>query len=222
MLLEYIKKIRNSPKWYHRALFLLWEYDYVASLPERREEAKRFIMGGESGEWQSVYDKPVEQQYIDSPLYKRMEELLSFVNKKYTVIQLGAARGREIKYFRDKYPQHEYIATDIVPHGDVVKLDVRDIKKFVRGLQNVIIFTNGVLEYVQPEYISKFFRDTAGYKVLIYEPVIMKGGKMYFGYRENFAWSHNYWAASAEFRDIIYFKMNQTTDNAGCVFMEVV
>jgi hypothetical protein len=193
---------------------------YIVRSPEFREDVKRFVMG-ESGEWQSIYDKPVDQQFIDSSLYKRMEEMLSFKSRKYTVIQLGAARGREIKYFRERYPHHDYIATDIVPHGDVVKLDVRDVKEFIKGRQNVVIFTNGVLEYVQPEYIHKFFHDTLGCRVLIYEPIKMRGDKKYFGYRENFAWSHNYWK-NANFRGIVYFDTHQTTDNAGCVFMEVI
>ena len=194
--------------------------------PDKREKLKELAMGANSGrEWAKTYDsRPLdlelssqigEMTFRDAvPIFNEMENILETIKTKLIVIQVGSSSGREIAYFANKYPTHRYIGTDI--YQEVVdysshshkgrnlsfrKLSAKNISQLLSELrnENMLIFSEGSLQYVQPEHLQLFFNSVAGYPsamVLLNEPGNDRRvkpdeleGSMWRG---NFSYTHNY------------------------------
>jgi hypothetical protein len=182
--------------------------------PDARERLKEKMMGGQAGiEWAKWYDNfPDWESHVDPLFYKTLDELLAST-KGAIVMQLGCSSGREIQHFALRHPQHDYIGTDAFPgvidyaerHRGAPKLvyltlPVKKVSGFVQSVypyREIIIFSDGTLQYVQPEHVEQFFKDMAGLrvKIVLIEnaswkkwPKPGKGSR----YRENLTFTHDY------------------------------
>ena len=166
--------------------------------PDKREELKILAMGGESGrKWAEYYEsKPLD---LDSkirtstlreinPVFDGVESLLREAETPRVVVQIGSSSGREIAYFAEKFPEHQFIGTEIalevVDHAcrahDLQNLEfvicpAKEISRLLGDFnrQNIVVFSCGSLQYVQPEHLQVFFRDLACHlclHVLLTEP----------------------------------------------------
>tara|TARA_Y100000739_G_scaffold200175_1_gene184206 strand:+ start:153 stop:1091 length:939 start_codon:yes stop_codon:yes gene_type:complete len=158
---------------------------------------------------------------IDSaPIFKK---IISFIkennleNHKNTyIIQLGSSSGQDIVFFLNQFPNLNYISTDInkeildfqkkkynYPNLKFFQCYAEEIEKCINEFnisnKNLIIFSDGSLQYVNPFFLDEFFLKIKNYKMLnlfISEPVNLK-----FYYNEknlmsksrtNISFSHRY------------------------------
>lgn len=207
-------------------LFNFWiRFEYLKEKdPDKREDLKELAMGGNSGrEWAKRYDsKPLDFNSMIGdmtfnealPMFNEIENILKTMKAKIVVIQVGSSSGREIAYFANKYPAHTYIGTDI--YQEVVdysshshksenlsfrKLSAKNVSELLSEYrsENILIFSEGALTYVQPEHLPLFFYSIANHasaKVLLNEPgnesqckVDELRGSIWRG---NFSYTHNY------------------------------
>lgn len=161
-----------------------WErFEYYRERdPALRERLKRIAMEGEGGvEWAKRY----LAQSIDlnarlgnmsvreaCPHYELIDQICSNSSGNLLVIQIGSSSGREIAYFASRHPAVSFIGTDIDD-------DIVDFQRQTHHFQNVVfasasandlsslmkeqaqrpllLFSNGSMQYVQPEYLPDFF-----------------------------------------------------------------
>lgn len=207
-------------------LFNFWiRFEYLKEKdPDKRENLNELAMGGNSGrEWAKHYDSiPLDFNSKDGdltfneavPMFNEIEKILKTIKTKLIVIQVGSSSGREIAYFANRYPNHTYIGTDI--YQEVVdysshshksqnlsfrKLSAKNISELLSEYrnENILIFSRGALNYVQPEHLSSFFNSIANHasvKILLNEPGSESQGKVdeLRGsiWRWNFSYTHNY------------------------------
>lgn len=151
------------------------------------------------------------------PFVKQVEALLDSKGKRTTVIQLGASSGREIAYFSNKYPRHEFFYTDIFdsvveyarnlysqPNLRFLTCSAENLSIIasLSDSDDVVIFSSGSAQFVYPEHLDLMFyrlsrnvRDkTIQFVVnepgdeLDCNPLSMTGSKP----RGNFSYTHNY------------------------------
>ena len=153
--------------------------------PDRREALQALVWAQGSGDavaryWDSVeVDEQLSRKIGDStyeervPLLRYLDELLTFAEGEITVCQIGSSSGREIGWLATRHPGHVYIGFDISPDA-VTYATVRyplpnltfqvasakDIGSLLpppdSGLQ-VVVFSHGCLQHVQPEHAARFF-----------------------------------------------------------------
>jgi len=217
-----IKQRRGIDKFLFNSLFNFWiKFEYLREKnPDKREKLKGICMGGNSGrEWARIYDsRPLDfnsrighlnfrEAY---PIFDELEGICRN-SKDLFIVQIGSSSGREIAYFVNRYPEHKYIGTDI--YQEVVdysshshklenlsfkKLSAKDISRLLPKDKNIVIFSSGSLQYVQPEHIEIFFNSISDYpaKILLLEPgndsqdnpEKIEGSL----WRTNFSYTHNY------------------------------
>ena len=207
-------------------LFNFWiAFEYLKEKdPDKRESLKGLAMGGNSGrEWAEHYDSvPLDFNSKDGdltlnetvPMFNEIENILETVKTKLLVIQVGSSSGREIAYFANRYKTHTYIGTDIYQevvdyssHSHKIKnlsfrkLPAKNISELLSEYrnENILIFSRGALNYVQPEHLPLFFSSIANCssaKILLNEPGYEKQYKVdeIEGsiWRGNFSSTHNY------------------------------
>jgi hypothetical protein len=182
-------------------LFYLWtKVEYLREKdPDKREHLKALAMAGDSGrEWARHYDavplnfniKVDDLSFEEAvPIFGEIEDILKSAQSRIIVVQVGSSSGSEIAYFAGKYPHHTCIGTDI--YQEVVdyssqshqaknlsfrKISAKDMWKFLSEFidKEVLVFSDGSLQYVQPEHLSPFFASIYRHgsaKVLLCEPV---------------------------------------------------
>lgn len=239
-------KRNRVDKLLYRVFKSIWiRYEYLKeSNPDKRESLKSLAMGGESGKkWADIYlSSPIDinQEYGNMTLkeanlvYEEVKTILSNMNQKCIVIQIGSSSGRETIYFAKMFPQHEFIGTDIydtvvnyansnnnLKNVSYVKLAAKDIEKLLDKLfnrsanQNFLIFSSGSLQYVQPEHLPIFFKSLNKFpnvSVLLSEAGNQSKGmpdKLKTSiYRGNLSYTHDYkWYAEESGIETVKSKM---------------
>jgi hypothetical protein len=204
-------------------VFHAWIYrEYLREAdPDRREAMKGLVMGGRSGSsWAESYDSPLDfggrigslAFHEANPLFLHLEGILAGT-WDLLVVQIGCSSGREIGYLAGRYPLNQYIGTDIYPevvayaaeHHGGSNLSWRCLAaKHIGALldefpgREVLVFSSGSLQYVQPEHLDAFFRAAAGHRaqVVLGETGSLRGGSPdALGgsrWRDNFSYTHDY------------------------------
>ena len=201
-------------------------YEYLReSNPDHREEMKSLVMGGTSGVgWAIHYDnEPFDDgSVVGNFTSQETIPVLSHVDNMCKsevldlLIQIGSCSGRKIAYFARKYPELNCIGTDVFP--EVVEFsknrhtlpnlsfELCAAHKLSEVLQsfpqrNILVFSSGSLQYVQPEHMEVFFKAMANsssrsLKILIGEPADdVEGNPDGLGtsrYHNNMKYTHDY------------------------------
>jgi hypothetical protein len=231
-------KRSNIDKLLYADTFNYWlRFEYLNEPdPDKREMLKSMAMGGISGRnWARCYDEvPLDFNAKvghmtlreASPLYDEIETICQNTKTKLVIIQIGSSSGREIAYFATKFPMFEHIGTDIyqevvdysinshnLPNLTFLLSPAKNISQILFHYRNsdVIVYSSGSLQYVQPEHLRDFFSGIASHlnvKLIISEPANefqespdrLKGSV----WRGNFSYTHNYkyYAEEADIRTL--------------------
>jgi len=154
-----------------------------------------------------------------SPIFERMINFIKLNNlsddKNTYIIQLGSSSGRDLEFFLKIFPKLNYISTDVndeildfqkekytYPNFKYFKCYAEDIDKcidhFKISEKNIILFSIGSLQYVNPFFMEEFFSKIKTYKNLnlfISEPVsllFIDNNKLISDNRGNISFSHRY------------------------------
>lgn len=190
--------------------------------PDRREGLKGVCMGGESGEaWAAEYDSlPLDRSSrlhdlsFDEacPWYPAMDVALAQASAGTLVVQIGSSSGRELAYFAARAPNLRYLGIDI-DEKIVRRANARyqtsnlhfvvgfahEITRIVPKTGEVLLYSNGSLQYVQPEHLALMFERASArgqVTLVLGEPWREDGAvcskDMLTRYRGNFSYSHDY------------------------------
>ncbi len=224
MILMMNEEKNYSKNYLHQCFAAMWfKTEYLREPdPDKREEMKDVIFGGETGvNWARNYRKtPIDMNSTvgninireSHPFYDEIENTLRNSDAEMVVVQIGCSSGREIAYLAKRFPGHHFIGTDI--YSDVVddcnkfydidnlSFDVSSAKSihFVIAKQRKysIVFSSGSLQYVQPEHMTVFFQSLgqiANVTVVIVEPgdkLALNSGLTGSKWRGYFSYTHNY------------------------------
>jgi trans-aconitate methyltransferase len=179
-------------------------------------------MGSESGRrWAQYYDSsPLDMNTTIGelpfneaiPLFSETEKVL-LKKTDAVVIQIGSSSGREIAYLASRFPNLQFIGTDIYPEVVTYSsehhkernlkfqiLSAKDIGTLLQKFQgkDLVLISSGSLKYVQPEHLEMFFQAVKQYhaEILLIEPGRfdkrspdeLQGSQ----YRDNFSFTHDY------------------------------
>ncbi len=130
-----------------------------------------------------------------SPMFERMINYIKSNklsdDKNTYIVQLGSSSGRDLEFFLKIFPKLNYISTDVndkilnfqkekysFPNLKYFKCYAEDIDKCINHFKisdkNLILFSNGSLQYVNPFFLKEFFSKIKNFKNLnlfISEPV---------------------------------------------------
>ena len=153
------------------------------------------------------------------PMFERMINYIKSNNlsddKNSYIIQLGSSSGRDLVFFLKIFPKLNYISTDIndeildfqkekysYPNFKYFKCYAEDIDECINHFKisdkNIILFSSGSLQYVNPFLLEEFFLKIKNYKNLnlfINEPVnllFIDNNKLISDYRGGISFSHRY------------------------------
>jgi hypothetical protein len=223
---QHSDKRHNIDKLLFDYTFQYWlKFEYLKeSDPEKREMLKSMAMGGNSGlNWARYYDEvPLDfNEKIghmtlqeSNPLYDEIETICQKAKTKLVIIQIGSSSGREIAYFATKFPMFEYIGTDIyqevldysknshnLSNLTFLLYPAKDISQILSQYENsdVIVYSSGSLQYVQPEHLRDFFISLVlhrNVRLIISEPANDSQGSpdrlKRSVWRGNFSYTHDY------------------------------
>ena len=154
-----------------------------------------------------------------SPMFERMINHIKSNNlsndKNTYIIQLGSSSGRDLEFFLKMFPKMNYISTDVndeildfqkknysYPNFKYFKCYAEDIDKCINHFKisekNIILFSSGSLQYVNPFFLVEFFSKIKNYKNLnlfISEPVsllFIDNSNLISDNRSNISFSHRY------------------------------
>ena len=154
-----------------------------------------------------------------SPMFERIINYIKLNNlsddKNTYIIQLGSSSGRDLEFFLKIFPKLNYISTDVndeilnfqkekysYPNFKYFKCYAEDIDKCINNFKisnkNIILFSSGSLQYVNPFFLEEFFSKIKNYKNLnlfISEPVsllFIDNNKLISDNRSNISFSHRY------------------------------
>lgn len=154
-----------------------------------------------------------------SPMFERMINFIKSNNlsddKNSYIIQLGSSSGRDLEFFLKIFPKLNYISTDVndeildfqkekysYPNLKYFKCYAEDIDECINHFKisdkNIILFSSGSLQYVNPFFLEEFFLKIKNYKNLnlfINEPVnllFIDNNKLISNYRGSISFSHRY------------------------------
>ena len=136
-------------------------------------------------------------------------------DKNSYIIQLGSSSGRDLEFFLKIFPKLNYISTDVndeildfqkekysYPNLKYFKCYAEDIDECINHFKisnkNIILFSSGSLQYVNPFFLEEFFLKIKNYKNLnlfINEPVnllFIDNNKLISNYRGSISFSHRY------------------------------
>ena len=150
------------------------------------------------------------------------ERMINFIksnnlsdDKNTYIIQLGSCSGRDLEFFLKIFPKLNYISTDVndeildfqkekytYPNLKYFKCYAEDIDECINHFKisdkNIILFSSGSLQYVNPFFLEEFFSKIKNYKNLnlfISEPVsllFIDNNKLISDNRGNISFSHRY------------------------------
>ena len=154
-----------------------------------------------------------------SPIFERMINFIKLNNlsddKNTYIIQLGSSSGRDLEFFLKIFPKLNYISTDVndeildfqkekysYPNLKYFKCYAEDIDECINYFKisdkNIILFSSGSLQYVNPFFLKEFFSKIRKYKIFnlfINEPVsllFIDNNKLISDNRSNISFSHRY------------------------------
>jgi len=158
----------------------------------------------------------------ESDAIPMIESMINFVksnnlsdDKNTYIIQLGSSSGRDLEFFLKIFPKLNYISTDVndeildfqkekysYPNFKYFKCYAEDIDECINHFKisekNIIIFSSGSLQYVNPFFLEEFFQKIKNYKNLnlfISEPVsllFIDNNKLISDNRDYVSFSHRY------------------------------
>jgi len=214
----------------YRLLIPVWfRFEYWSETnPDLRTAKQGLLMGGESGaEWAKHYDSspfpPDEGTKVGSisfsealPIFEDLKNVLRNKINPTTLIQIGSSSGREIAWFARQFPHIRCIGSDIYrsvieyssnkyrgPNLSFVTLPAHQLDSLIQILpegEDVIFFSSGSLQYVQPEHLKDFFTSLTKFsrsiEVYLLETADDKKGSPNALEeslpRGNFSFTHNY------------------------------
>ncbi len=166
--------------------------------PDRRENLKSLVMDGKSGKaFAKGFDaSPVDLKRMVGrltfgelvPVLQKADAFLASASKPMLVCQIGSSSGREIAWLATRNSAHTYIGTDVFEdvvtyaseHYDLPNLSfqtcpAKDISSLMSRYEysEIIVFSHGSLQYVQPEHVRPFFESLKrfpGLQVMLAEP----------------------------------------------------
>ena len=154
-----------------------------------------------------------------APMFERMINHIKTNNlsddKNTYIIQLGSSSGRDLEFFLKIFPKLNYISTDVndeildfqkekysYPNFKYFKCYAEDIDECINYFKisekNIILFSSGSLQYINPFFLEEFFLKLRNYKNLnlfISEPVsllFIDNNKLISDNRGNISFSHRY------------------------------
>ncbi len=154
-----------------------------------------------------------------SPIFEKMINFIKSNNlscdKNTYIIQLGSSSGRDLEFFLKIFPKLNYISTDVndeildfqrekysYTNLKYFKCHAEDIDQCINYFKisdkNIILFSYGSLQYVNPSFLNKFFLKIKKYKNLnlfISEPVsllFLDNSSLISDNRGNISFSHRY------------------------------
>ncbi len=154
-----------------------------------------------------------------TPIFKRIINYIESNNlsddKNTYVIQLGSSSGRDLEFFLKIFPKLNYISTDVndeilnfqkkkynYPNFKYFKCYAEDIDKCINYFKisdkNIILFSSGSLQYVNPFFLEEFFSKKKNYKninLFINDPVslsFINNSSLFSVYKGNTSFSHRY------------------------------
>ena len=154
-----------------------------------------------------------------SPIFEKMINHIKSNNlsddKNTYIIQLGSSSGRDIEFFLKIFPKLNFISTDIndeILDFQKEKYSYQNLKYFKCYAEeidecinyfkisdkNIILFSIGCLQYVNPFFLKEFFLKIKNYKNLnlfISEPVsllFLDNSDLISENRSNISFSHRY------------------------------
>ena len=209
---------------------IFWMEYYDRSLPDRINIQSKLMGGSAGANWADRYNKLRDNYppkrgkfkvgnldwYEACPGFEIVKDLLNQEPESFCFIQLGASSGKEISYFATKFPEAEFIYTDIFEETTLyaeAKLSLPNLKYVTCAAENlaalaavtskkrVIIFSSGSAQYVLPENLEQTFKllsnikdkeinfvfDEPGNNLNI-NPLTYQGSYP----RGNFSYTHNY------------------------------
>lgn len=230
-------------------MFAQWMSDvYLAEPdPDRREALKAICMGGASGTaWADHYEAtPIDRNchigelsFDDAvPLYPALDRLLSDAAPDTLVVQIGTSSGRDIAYFARRYPQMQFLGTDIDTAIAERATRIHPLPNLrfslarahtllndteIPNRPRLVVMSNGSLQYVQPEHIPVFFKRLharGNVAVILVEPAARQTGREpdQIGgstWRGQFSYSHDYraYAQRAGFATLAWDVIRPTKD----------
>jgi len=209
-----------------RAFFAVWvKFEYLKEPnPDQREILKSLAMGGNSGKNWAEYLQTVPLDFKKKighitlreahPIFEEIKKHLSNSECSNMVIQIGSSSGKDIAFFADMFPLHEFVGTDIydevveysnryhnLPNLSFKKLSAKEISILLKDSidKPVLVFSIGSIQYVQPEHLVIFFSSVVNHKnlkILVSEPGNESKGspdKLRASiYRGDFSYTHDY------------------------------
>ena len=154
-----------------------------------------------------------------TPIFEKMINYIKSNNlsddKNTYIIQLGLSSGRDLEFFLRIFPKLNYISADVndeilnfqkekysYPNLKYFKCFAEDIDKCINHFKisdkNIILFSSGSLQYVNPFFLREFFSKIKNYKNLnlfISEPVsllFIENSSLASFHRYNISFSHRY------------------------------
>lgn len=216
--------------------WIRWEY-LKEKDPDKREKLKSLVMGGKSGEnWAKNYNsrnldfsqKCGHLSFQEAqPIFDELNGICeNYKENSLLVFQIGSSSGREIAYFAKRFPKHRFIGTDIYkevieysssshkfPNLNFELISAKNIYHKLASFNksDIVVFSSGSLQYVQPEHLDLFFRKLPfipKLKILLLEPGNESEGApdnlKRSIWRGNFSYTHDYkyYAEKAGFKTI--------------------
>ena len=153
------------------------------------------------------------------PIYEKMINFIKSNNltddQDTYIIQLGSSSGRVIEFFLKTFPKLNYISTDIndeildfqkekynYSNLKYFKCHAEDIDECINNFnicdKNIIVFSIGSLQYVNPFFLKTFFLKLRKYPKLNFfamEPISLSfidNNKKISDHRVNISFSHRY------------------------------
>ena len=195
-ILKNIIKSKNKKQSFYNKLFFKIYFDYWINEiylneknPNKRYELQKSCLGGfddgitylnsEDGKLSFLEEKNKDMNKFMS-MYNQIVEICH--NKKnICVIQIGSCSGRKISYIAKKNPHINCIGIDI--YESIISKSnqentVKNLKYHLCPIQKIsellnkincdelIIFSSGSIEYLQPEHLEDFLEEIKNYKNL--------------------------------------------------------
>jgi len=154
------------------------------------------------------------------PIFEKMINFIKsnniYENENTYIIQLGSSSGKDLEFFLKIFPKLNYISTDV--NDEIIdfqkerynysnlkyfKCYAEDIDKCINYFnisdKNIILFSVGSLQYINPIFLEEFFLKIKQFKkinLFIYDPIelsfIEKNKDIISNYRWNSSFSHRY------------------------------
>ena len=154
-----------------------------------------------------------------SPIFEKVINFIKLNNltndQNTYIIQIGSSSGRDLEFFSKIFPKLNYISTDV--NDEILNFqkekytlfNLRYYKCYAENIdecidnfnlseKNIIIFSHGSLQYVNPFFLEEFFLKLKKYQKLnlfISEPVsllFIEDNKIISKNRGNTSFSHRY------------------------------